>query len=57
MGYLGTLAGTKGDAFNKLAEDAQASLKTFEAEVRADERKKVMDELEKQGRLKPDTGS
>ncbi len=52
MSYLTTLKGTTGDAFNKLAEDAQKQLEQFEAEIRADERQKVLAELEEQGRLK-----
>jgi len=52
MSYLSTLNGTTGDAFNKLAEDAQKQLEQFEAEIRKDEREKVIAELIKQGRLK-----
>jgi DNA invertase Pin-like site-specific DNA recombinase len=47
MSYLNTLQGTTGDAFNKLAEDAQNQLKQFEDEIRADERKKVLTEIKK----------
>ena len=57
MDYLGTLKGTNGDSFNKLAEDAQDSLKDFEAEIRADERQKVLAELQEKGRLKPESGT
>jgi len=53
MSYLNTLNGTTGDAFNKLAEDAQKQLAEFEAEIRKDEREKVISELIEQGRLKP----
>jgi hypothetical protein len=52
MSYLTTLKGTTGDAFNKLAEDAQKQLEKFEAEIRADEREKVIDELIEKGILK-----
>ncbi len=54
MSYLTTLKGTTGDAFNKLAEDAQKQLEQFEAEIRADEREKVIAELIEQGKLKAD---
>ena len=57
MGYLDTLEGTNGDAFNKLAEDVQNQFIEYEAEIREDERQKVLAELKEKGRLKPDTGS
>ena len=49
MDYLGTLKGTNGDSFNKLAEDAQDSLKAFEAEIRKDERLRVISLLKEKG--------
>ena len=41
-------------SFNKLVKDAQNHLKQFEAEIRADEREKVITELIQQGKLKPE---
>jgi len=52
MSYLNTLNGTTGDAFNKLAKDAQKQLEKFEAEIRKDEREKVIAELVEQGKVK-----
>jgi hypothetical protein len=49
---LDRLQGTKGDAFNKMANDAQNKLKAFEMRIRANERKKVFTELWEQGKLK-----
>lgn len=48
---LEKVADTK--SFNKLVTDAQNHLQQFEAEIRADEREKVIAELIEQGRLKP----
>jgi len=44
---------TSKKSFDKLIKDSMKHLKTFESEIRADERKKVLAELEEQGRLKP----
>ena len=49
---LEKVASTK--SFDKLAKDAQNYLQQFEAEIRADEREKVIAELIQQGRLKPE---
>ena len=48
---LEKVADTK--SFNKLVTDVQNHLQQFEAEIRADEREKVIAELIEQGRLKP----
>ena len=49
---LDRLQGTQGDSFNKLANDTQNKLKAFEVKIRANERKRVLSELWKQGKLK-----
>ena len=46
---LEKIASTK--SFDKLTKDAQNYLEQFEAEIRADEREKVIAELIEQGRL------
>ena len=40
---------TNSKSFPKLISDSMKHLKTFEAEIRADERKKVLAELQEQG--------
>ena len=42
---------TNTKAFDKLIDNSMQHLKTFEAEIRADERKKVLAELKEQGVL------
>ena len=51
MYYLSKLTGTSDDTFNKLADDAQEQL---EADIREDERKKIITELLKQETITTD---